>query len=167
MNLNPQRNYSVDFLRTLAIIFIVLLNHLTSYLFNFYDLHSIEIPADFSIIGHLMRYYGIGIFVFISGGLLSSGNSNKKGLQALHSFLIKRFLRIFPLYWVALVLFIGLFIFAMGKDLVFINFITHFLRIIIFTIVCLLLIVCSYWIQLLYNRYNRSITLIENKQRIK
>ena len=63
-------------------------------------------------IGYLLHtsgiYVAMGSFAFISGfGLyLNKNNRNINNVEKLSKFLQKRFFRVFPLYWIALVLFI-------------------------------------------------------------
>ena len=66
------RDQSIDLMRFVAVIIIVLLHHMPSYYFNIYDLRTFNIPVDLSFLGHLTRYLGLGSFVFISGYLMSA-----------------------------------------------------------------------------------------------
>lgn len=91
-----------DFLRALAIIMIIPA-HLSNFLF--------------STLGKLVLYafdpyfadMGLGLFIFMSGYLLYYNTSSINSVQDIISFYRKRLLRIFPLYWVALVAYILLF----------------------------------------------------------
>ena len=96
----------LDILRIVSILIVVVLVHIpNNYAYSFYmDLDP--------YIGFLLHTSGIevamGSFVFISGfGLyLNKNNRNLNTLSKTSKFLKKRFLRIFPLYWIALTLFI-------------------------------------------------------------
>ncbi|TFG02158.1 MAG: hypothetical protein EU542_05565 [Promethearchaeota archaeon] len=96
----------LDILRIVSILIVVVLIHIPNdYAYSFY------IGLD-PYIGFLLHTLGIdiamGSFVFISGfGLyLNKNNRNINTLSKASKFLKKRFLRIFPLYWIALILFI-------------------------------------------------------------
>lgn len=52
---------------------------------------------------------GLGLFIFISGYLLYYNNPSINSFQDIFSFYKKRLLRIFPLYWVALIAYILIF----------------------------------------------------------
>jgi peptidoglycan/LPS O-acetylase OafA/YrhL len=84
----------LDFLRGFAILYIVGVHHLDDYAGNVY--HSQwDVAATKAF---------LGMFVFISGYLLSMNNPiNGKG--DLLNFAFKRFLRIYPLYALSLILF--------------------------------------------------------------
>jgi hypothetical protein len=96
----------LDILRIISILIVVVLIHIPNdYAYSFYmDLDP--------YIGFLLHTSGIdiamGSFVFISGfGLyLNEDNRNINTSRKAFTFLKKRFVRIFPLYWVALILFI-------------------------------------------------------------
>jgi len=96
----------LDILRIVSILIVVVLIHIPNdYAYSFY------MGLD-PYIGFLLHTLGIdiamGSFVFISGfGLyLNKNNRNINTLSKASKFLKKRFLRIFPLYWIALILFI-------------------------------------------------------------
>lgn len=99
-----------DFLRALAIIMIIPA-HLSNYLFSSY--------------GKLMLYafdpyfanMGLGLFIFMSGYLLYYNNHSIRSLEDVFDFYKKRLLRIFPLYWAALAVFVMVFfVFASRLD---------------------------------------------------
>lgn len=99
----------IDILRVIAILIVMILIHIPhDYAYNIY----IEIDA---FTGFLINTLGIhvamGSYVFLSGfGLyLQKSNRNINTYEKLIIFLKKRFLRIFPLYWLALFLFIIMF----------------------------------------------------------
>jgi len=96
----------LDILRIVSILIVVILIHIPNdYAYSFYmDLDP--------YIGYLLHtsgiYVAMGSFAFISGfGLyLNKNNRNINNVEKLSKFLQKRFFRVFPLYWIALVLFI-------------------------------------------------------------
>ncbi|HOW14512.1 acyltransferase family protein [Methanosarcina sp.] len=99
-----------DFLRALAIIMIIPA-HLSNFLFSTY--------------GKLMLYafdpyfanMGLGLFIFMSGYLLYYNNHSINSLENVFDFYKKRLLRIYPLYWAALFVFVMVFfIFAPRLD---------------------------------------------------
>lgn len=85
----------MDFLRGLAILYIVGVRHLDDYAGGAYH----------NKIDDVITYVFLGLFVFISGYFLSitSPIENRKDL---HQFFVKRFLRVYPLYILALFLFV-------------------------------------------------------------
>lgn len=93
-------------LRIISILIVVLLIHIPqSYAYNFYlDLDQFET----FLVNNVGIYVAMGSFVFVSGfGLsLNPNNRNLTSSKKLLTFLKKRFLRIFPLYWIAIVLFL-------------------------------------------------------------
>ena len=96
----------LDLLRIVSILIVVILIHIPNdYAYSFYmDLDS--------YLGYLLHtsgiYVAMGSFTFISGfGLyLNENNRNINNVEKLSKFLKKRFFRIFPLYWIALALFV-------------------------------------------------------------
>ena len=96
----------LDILRIASILIVVILIHIPNdYAYSFYmDLDP--------YIGYLLHtsgiYVAMGSFAFISGfGLyLNKNNRNINSFEKLSKFVKKRFLRIFPLYWIALILFV-------------------------------------------------------------
>lgn len=96
----------LDILRIISILIVVILIHIPNdYAYSFY------MELD-SYTGYLLHtsgiYVAMGSFAFISGfGLyLNQNNRNINSFEKLSKFLKKRFFRIFPLYWVALILFV-------------------------------------------------------------
>ena len=96
----------LDILRIVSILIVVVLIHIPNdYAYSFY----MNLDA---YTGFLLHTLGIdiamGSFVFISGfGLyLHKNNRNLNKISNVSKFLKKRFLRIFPLYWIALILII-------------------------------------------------------------
>lgn len=96
-----------DIVRALA-IFLILFHHLPQHSFNFYAFHLNGHLLDLTFIYWWESYLGLGIFVFISGYILSRKNPSFKKWGDIKQFILKRYVRIFPLYIVALVLFIAL-----------------------------------------------------------
>lgn len=99
-----------DFLRALAIVMIIPA-HLSNFLFSTY--------------GKLMLYafdpyfanMGLGLFIFMSGYLLYYNNHSINSLASVFDFYKKRLLRIYPLYWAALAIFVMVFfVFASRLD---------------------------------------------------
>ncbi len=96
----------LDILRIIAIFIVVVLIHIpNNYAYPF--------PMDYTPYqGFLLHTLGIhvamGSLVFVSGfGLyLNKNNRSINNTKKLFGFFKKRFLRIFPLYWIALILFI-------------------------------------------------------------
>lgn len=86
----------VDFLRSMSIVFI-LFTHLPSYV------HLIDITGIFS---PFFSDLGLGMFIFLSGYLLSFNNSNLESFNDAIHFFKKRLLRIYPLYCLSLIFFI-------------------------------------------------------------
>jgi len=100
------RLVEIDMLRIISILIVVILIHVPiNYAYNFYN--DLDQYGVF-VVNNIGIYAAMGSFVFASGfGLYLNPNNReinsvKKGL----TFLKKRVLRIFPLYWVALVLFL-------------------------------------------------------------
>ena len=93
-----------DFLRSLAII-IILFHHLPEYTFNFYKFTIYGFHVDLTVINEINRYIGLGMFVFISGYLSSIKKRRFFSFKELSTYLLSKIRRIYPLYWVALLLF--------------------------------------------------------------
>ena len=96
-----------DIVRALA-IFLILFHHLTQHSFDFHVFHLKGHLLDLTFIYWWESYFGLGLFVFISGYLLSKENPSFKRWRDIKQFILKRYIRIFPLYIIALVLFIAL-----------------------------------------------------------
>lgn len=103
-----------DLMRALAIL-IILIHHLPGHWVNFYDLNIIGIACDLSWVNELNRYLSVGIFVFLSGNLLSSRVGSIKGWRKTLYFIILRYLRVIPLYLLALVAFVYLYSEVVGN----------------------------------------------------
>ncbi len=103
-----ERLLEIDILRVIAILIVLLLIHLHDYIYIFY------INLDrfgFYLVNHISIYYSIGIFVFLSGfGLhLQKHNRNINTINKLSLFFKRRFFGIYPVYWIALGLFLIVF----------------------------------------------------------
>jgi peptidoglycan/LPS O-acetylase OafA/YrhL len=92
-----------DFLRALAIIMIIPA-HLSNFLFSTYS--KLGLYAFDPYFANM----GLGLFIFMSGYLLYYNNPSINSFQDIFSFYKKRLLRIFPLYWVALIAYILIFL---------------------------------------------------------
>ena len=111
-----QKLPEIDMLRIISILIVVFLIHIPlSYAYNFYlDLDQFGV----FLVNNVGIYVSMGSFVFVSGfGLyLNPNNRNINSTKKLTTFLKKRFIRIFPLYWIAIVLFL-FFQFPLSKKL--------------------------------------------------
>jgi len=97
------RFLEVDILKATAIILIVFC-HLDNYVSDY------ELVRSFN--GYYPSLIGLTIFFFISGFLLYQTDSFINSIDDIKKFYIKKFMRIYPLYWVALaslVIIFGLF----------------------------------------------------------
>lgn len=101
------RVIELDIVRALA-IFLILLRHLSQHTFNFYAVHLKGNLIDLTFIYWGELYFGLGLFAFISGYSLSKENPSFNRWGDIKQFILKRYIRIFPLYIVALLLFIAL-----------------------------------------------------------
>ncbi len=101
-----QKLPEIDLLRIISILIVVVLIHIPlSYAFNFY-----LVLDEFGVflVNNVGIYVAMGSFVVVSGfGLfLNPNNRNLNSSKKILAFLRKRFIRIFPLYWVAIILFL-------------------------------------------------------------
>jgi len=94
MKESNDRILQFDFLRAVAIMYIIGVRHLDDYVSGYFHCK----------IDDILTFSFLGLFVFISGFLLSI-NNNIESQNGIIFFLKKRFLRIYPLYIVALFLF--------------------------------------------------------------
>ena len=119
-----QKLPEIDTLRIISILIVVFLIHIPlSYAYNFYlDLDQFGV----FLVNNVGIYVSMGSFVFVSGfGLyLNPNNRNINSTKKLTTFLKKRFIRIFPLYWIAIVLFL-FFVGFLNIDFLYLLF--HFL----------------------------------------
>ncbi|MFX1577158.1 MAG: acyltransferase family protein [Promethearchaeota archaeon] len=95
-----------DVMRIVSILIVVILIHIPlSYAYCFYlDLDQFGV----FLVNNVGIYVAMGSFVFVSGfGLyLNPNNRNLNSSKKILAFLKKRFIRVFPLYWVAIILFL-------------------------------------------------------------
>jgi peptidoglycan/LPS O-acetylase OafA/YrhL len=113
----------LDILRIISILIVVILIHIpNNYAYPFFIVYS---PYGGFLLHTLGIHVAMGSFVFLSGfGLyLNKNNRNINSTSKLFAFLKKRVLRIFPLYWIALILFI---IFLGYLDMDFFFLLAHF-----------------------------------------
>lgn len=107
--MKKEHHFEFDILRIISCLIVVILIHIpNNYAYPFYmDLSAYT--------GYLLHTLGIsvsmGSFVFISGFslYLSKSNRNLNSKEKIKNFLKKRFLRIFPLYWFALIIYLIIF----------------------------------------------------------
>jgi len=96
----------IDVLRIVSILIVVLLIHIPlSYAYYFYaDLDQFGV----FLVNNVGIFASMGSFVFVSGFGLYINPNNRifHSTKKLAAFLKKRFIRIFPLYWIAIVLFV-------------------------------------------------------------
>lgn len=101
-----QKLPEIDMLRIISILIIVIAIHIPlSYAYNFYlDLNQYGV----FLVNNVGIFVAMGSFVFVSGfGLyLNPNNRSLNSSKKIFSFLKKRFIRIFPLYWIAIILFL-------------------------------------------------------------
>jgi len=93
-----------DLMRSIAIL-IILIYHLPGYTLNFYDLNTIGIGIDLSIFREFSKYFGLGLFIFISGYLSNLKGRGFADTRAIKRYVSRKIVKIFPLYYLALVLF--------------------------------------------------------------
>lgn len=120
---NKERRSEFDIMRSFA-IFIIIFHHLPAYCFNYYDLNNFGISVDLSFVNDLNRYFALGIFIYISGYLLQLSRYDLSSARATLLFLYRRFLRIMPLYYLALIFFV---IYLVGKPISTISLVDHLL----------------------------------------
>ena len=91
-----KRIFHIDLLRALTIIIIIWVFHIS----NYSSVDYISNEFDFIL------YISLGIIIYISGYFLSKHNPNLDTKEKVMTFARKRLLRIYPLYLIALLLFI-------------------------------------------------------------
>ena len=113
----------LDILRIVSLLIVIVVIHLKDYGHSF--LYDLDLYGVFYFNG-LGIFVAMGSFVFISGfGLYLNQNNRKINCrERLIPFLKKRFFRIFPLYWIAIPLFM-VFVGYMNIDPLYLFF--HFL----------------------------------------
>lgn len=99
MKVNQTRLMSLDFMRALAIIFIII-THTAGYLKN---------DSAIQFFSPYFASFGVGVFIFISGYVLYLNNNSMSSRKDIVIFLKKRVIRIFPLYFLALIVFFVLY----------------------------------------------------------
>ncbi|PWR72767.1 acyltransferase family protein [Methanospirillum lacunae] len=85
------RIISIDFLRTLAICFIVITHCGGGYIIN---------NGGIKLFSPYFASFGLGLFIFISGYILFTTTNLIKTKAQIIKFYKKRIIRIFPLYWI-------------------------------------------------------------------
>jgi peptidoglycan/LPS O-acetylase OafA/YrhL len=92
--LKKERLLTFDFLKAIAIILIIL-----SHLHDF-------IPGNqfWLVLAPYFAMFGLGLFVFTSGYLISYTNETFQSINQVLDFYKRRITRIYPLYWVALLI---------------------------------------------------------------
>ncbi len=124
MSVNRERLVGLDFLRIISILIVVVILHIpANYGFNFYN-ELDEYTGWF--LYTFCTYIAMGSFTFLSGfGLFSQeSNRNINTVEKFSKFVKKRFFRIFPLYWIALMIFIIIFDYT---DMNILYLFSHFL----------------------------------------
>ena len=99
-----QRVLHFDLMRSIAIL-MILIYHLPGYSLNFYDLNTIGIDIDLSIFRKFSKFLGLGLFIFISGYLSNLKGRGFADTRSIKKYLLRKVIKIFPLYYLALVLF--------------------------------------------------------------
>lgn len=92
------RNHAIDILRALSVLYIVGYWHLFNYIQGFPHANYYTEALTYTI---------LGTFTFASGYLLA-GRALGGGVAGLLAFYRRRLLRIYPLYAIALVIFVGI-----------------------------------------------------------
>ncbi len=100
-----QRLPVFDWIRSVAIITIVF-HHLPWYAFNFYNLEYFGIPLNLSMLNELNGYFGLSLFIFMSGYLLNLKKASFSTWGEIQVFAKRKLIRIFPLYYLALLAFV-------------------------------------------------------------
>lgn len=97
--MEPKRLIEIDVLRTVAILLIVFC--------HLYYAVPLIADSDFAMsIEVILAICGLCLFFFLSGYSLMLKDPSFNGFKDLRSYLGKRFVRIYPLYWIALLLII-------------------------------------------------------------
>jgi peptidoglycan/LPS O-acetylase OafA/YrhL len=102
-----KRVVEFDIMRAFAIFFIFF-HHLPGHTFNFYLIHFNGRHLDLSFLYLLNSHFGLSLFLFISGYFLSRPNPSFEKWGDVRRFILKRYVRIFPLYIVAFFLFVAI-----------------------------------------------------------
>ena len=89
------RCIATDILRVIAICFVIMVRHIDDYAS---EMFQCRLVMDLTVIS-------LGILVYISGYLLATTNHSFNSITDIKNFIIKRILRIYPLYALALLIF--------------------------------------------------------------
>lgn len=103
-----QRYLQLDVMRVLALFIIVILVHLPFFikyiLSNASDLVSVVRSPLIVDIGQYLAFFGLSIFVFLSGYVNTMRYPELNSFHTMRVYLQKRVLKIYPQFWVALLL---------------------------------------------------------------
>lgn len=149
LNLENRIPY-MDILRGIAIFYIVAFHHLDDYSGHIYH----------NRLDDIITYAFLGVFIFISGYLLSISNpiTNTKNLL---DYALKRFLRIYPLYLLSLFLYLSCSLISFKSFLTHIFFMNVFLDNSVMTLWFVSIIFIFYFIYpVIIYQYNFFKTLI-------
>lgn len=91
-------------MRAIAII-AILIYHLPGYTYDFYDINKLGIDIDSSVLRELSKYFGLGLFIFISGHLANLKSRSFSDISTTKEYIANKVIRIFPLYYLALLIF--------------------------------------------------------------
>ena len=86
---------AIDILRVLTILFVIMVRHIDDYAS---DMFQCQFVSDVTVIS-------LGVLVYISGYLLVTTNQSLNSITDIKVFIIKKILRIYPLYALALLIF--------------------------------------------------------------
>lgn len=86
---------AIDILRVLTILFVIMVRHIDDYAS---DMFQCQLVSDVTVIS-------LGVLVYISGYLLVTTNPSLNSITDIKAFIIKKILRIYPLYALALLIF--------------------------------------------------------------
>jgi peptidoglycan/LPS O-acetylase OafA/YrhL len=113
------RMFHLDLIRALAILIIVIFIHMPFFLkdTNAYSTLQQEISLPtfqvnlsmIQIFGFYLSYFGLSLFIFISGYSIYMNNHYFKSSEDIFNFWRKRAIRIFPLFWIAFIVSLVLF----------------------------------------------------------
>ncbi len=95
-------------LRALAIV-IILFHHLPAHSFDFYRFSIFGRCFDLNWLNHLNRYFALSLFTFMSGYLLEYRYPSFTNTLDIRNFFIKRYIRIYPLYLLSLLIYFRIF----------------------------------------------------------
>ncbi len=102
--MSRRRTIHFDLMRAIAILS-VLIYHLPGYSFNFFDLNWAGIEIDPSVLRESTKYFGLGLFVFISGYLSNLKERNFSDTEAVKRYVSRKLIKLLPLYYLALIAF--------------------------------------------------------------